>query len=89
MSSILVVKCVRCGSEAGFGDYAASPGAPSKEEFVEQIVGQFGWRKTFAGWQCPNHKPAGHAPLPKSMSGHPDAARTQGLAAKATWTTHI
>jgi hypothetical protein len=55
--SPLAVKCVRCGHALEFGDFASSNPADTREEVVERILPLIGWKRTFAGWQCPGtHK---------------------------------
>jgi hypothetical protein len=49
------IKCVRCSTQMGFGE-AAYPPSMTRAEVIASIVEKLGWRKTFAGWQCPDHR---------------------------------
>lgn len=52
------IKCVRCPSEFTVGEVATSSTTP-RDEIIAMVIGQLGWKRTFAGWQCPHHAPTG------------------------------
>lgn len=51
-----VIKCVRCPCEFVAGEVASTSSLP-RGEIIAMIIGQLGWKRTFAGWQCPHHAP--------------------------------
>jgi hypothetical protein len=55
MSDLTVIKCVRCANEFRAGE-TAGPRGMDHMGIIAIVIGALGWRQTFAGWQCPDHR---------------------------------
>ncbi len=50
------IKCIRCPREFVAGEVATTH-PMDRADVIAMVIRNLGWRKTFAGWQCPDHAP--------------------------------